>query len=185
MRTLPAFVIGLLLLPVATPAPALDSDSDAPVAIEADVTEIDFRTGMRTLSGNVIVTQGSMYIKADKIVLRYAGDKIDTATAYGKPVSFKQRPEGHDEDVYGEGAKLKLEHAKDLITLEKKAKIWQGQNVMTGNVIYYNMKTSKMTVKGSSTASGGKAKAATGDQPAAAKPAGRTRIIIQPDAVKQ
>ena len=169
---------------------ALDSDKNAPVTINADTTDIDFRTGKRVLTGNVDISQGTLNIKADKIVLVYNGDEIDTATAYGKPVRFKQLPEGQKEMVHGEGKTLQLKHAKNLITLETNAKITQGTNTITGKVIYYNTLTSKMTVKSQS--SGGKQKKTAGSkQQAAGKStgkktqSGRTRIVIQPGTMKK
>lgn len=181
--------IGLAGLLFSSHAIALDKDKNAPVAIDADTTSIDFRTGQRVLTGNVEVTQGTLNIKADKIVLIYKGDDIDTATAYGKPVKFKQLPEGHKEMVYGEGHKLKLEQAKDLITLTENAKVTQGSNIITGKVIHYNMKTSKMTIKGQSSSK--KKKASDTKQPSSSKTAGkktesgRTRIVIQPGLMKK
>jgi len=50
---------------------ALKSDRDQPAQIEADETEIDFKTGIRTLTRNVIVIQGTLRIKADKLVATY------------------------------------------------------------------------------------------------------------------
>lgn len=168
---------------------ALDSDRNAPVAIDADTTDIDFRTGTRTVSGNVDITQGSMNIKADKVILRYLGEQLESATAYGKPVRFKQMPEGQTEMVHGEGMTLNLQPDKDLVTLETNAKIHQGSNTMTGTVIYYNLKTSKMTVKGGTSTSGAaRASSATdsGSKKAATQPgSGRTRIVIQPGALKK
>jgi lipopolysaccharide export system protein LptA len=155
---------------------ALDKDKTAPVTINADTTNIDFRTGKRVLTGNVDITQGTLNIKADKVVLIYKGDDIDTATAYGKPVKFKQLPEGHTEIVYGEGK-----------TLE----ITQGTNIITGKVIYYNTKTSKMTVKGQTSTkqkstTAGKQKSPTTTQSADQKTdSGRTRIVIQPGSMKK
>ena len=154
MNTLPRIVsflgFSLAHFILALPAIALDSDKDAPVTINADTTNIDFRTGKRVLSGNVDITQGTLNIRADKIVLIYKGDEIDTATAYGKPVRFKQLPEGQKQMVHGEGITLELKQAKNLITLQQNAKITQGSNTITGKVIYYNTKTSKMTVKSQS-----------------------------------
>ena len=179
---------GLLFCSIAV---ALDKDKTAPVTINADTTNIDFRTGKRVLTGNVDITQGTLNIKADKVVLLYKGDDIDTATAYGKPVRFKQLPEGHTELVHGEGKTLELKQAKDLITLKNNAKITQGTNTITGKVIYYNTKTSKMTVKGQSSV---KQKSTTADEqksPATTKSAdqkadsGRTRIVIQPGSMKK
>lgn len=177
---------GLLFSSIAV---ALDKDKTAPVTINADTTNIDFRTGKRVLTGNVDITQGTLNIKADKVVLIYKGDDIDTATAYGKPVRFKQLPEGHTEVVRGEGKTLELKQAKDLITLKNNAKITQGTNTITGKVIYYNTKTSKMTVKGQSSA---KQKSTTaGKEKSPSKTvdkktdSGRTRIVIQPGSMKK
>ncbi|HEC27896.1 MAG TPA: lipopolysaccharide transport periplasmic protein LptA [Gammaproteobacteria bacterium] len=185
--------IGLAGLFFSSHAIALNSDKSAPVAIDADTTNIDFRTGQRVLTGKVEITQGTLNIKADKIILIYKGDNIDTATAYGKPVKFKQLPEGHKEMVYGEGRTLILEQTKDLITLRNNAKITQGTNIITGKIIYYNMKTSKMTIKGQS--SSGKKKAGITKQSSSSKTAGktsgkktesgRTRIVIQPGRLKK
>ncbi|MFW2439693.1 MAG: lipopolysaccharide transport periplasmic protein LptA [Arenicellales bacterium] len=181
--------IGLAGLLFSSHAIALDKDKNAPVTIDADTTSIDFRTGQRVLTGNVEITQGTLNIKADKIILIYKGDDIDTATAYGKPVKFKQLPEGHKEMVYGEGYKLKLEQAKDLITLTKNAKVTQGTNIVTGKIINYNMKTSKMTIKGQSSSK--KKKSSDTKQPSSSKTAekktesGRTRIVIQPGSMKK
>jgi lipopolysaccharide export system protein LptA len=177
---------GLLFSSIAM---SLDKDKSAPVTINADTTNIDFRTGKRVLTGNVDITQGTLNIKADKVVLLYKGDEIDTATAYGEPVRFKQLPEGHTEVVRGEGKTLELKQAKDLITLKNNAKITQGTNTITGKVIYYNTKTSKMTVKGQSSV---KQKSATaGKQKSPGKTSdkktdsGRTRIVIQPGSMKK
>ena len=181
--------IGLAGLLFSSHTIALDKDKSAPVTIDADTTSIDFRTGQRVLTGKVEVTQGTLNIKADKIVLIYKGDDIDTATAYGKPVKFKQLPEGHKEMVYGEGHKLKLEQAKDMITLTKNAKVTQGTNIITGKVIHYNMKTSKMTIKGQSSSK--KKMASDAKQSSSSKTAGkktesgRSRIVIQPGLMKK
>jgi lipopolysaccharide export system protein LptA len=166
---------------------ALDSDKDAPIAIQADTTDIDFRSGTRTLTGNVVIDQGSMHIEADKVIINYAGDQIDTATAWGKPVKFRQIPEGKDEEVKGQGLTLKMEQQKNLVTIRDQARLTQGTNTITGQVIYYNTLTSKMTVKGKTrsqlekTAAQGKVKGVD----ATTSSSGRTRVIIQPGALQK
>ena len=166
---------------------ALDSDKEAPIAIQADSTDIDFRSGTRTLTGNVIIDQGTMHIEADKVVIKYAGSEIDTAHAWGKPVKFRQLPEGKDEEVKGQGLTLTLEQAKNLVTIKDNAKLVQGVNTITGQVIYYNTLTSKMTVKGKTrstlekSAAQGKIKGVESKTSAS----GRTRVIIQPGAIKK
>ena len=185
VQTIPALIFGGLLC--ISNAQALDSDKNAPVTINADTTSIDFRTGKRVLTGNVEITQGTLNIKANKVVLIYKGDDIDTATASGKPVKFKQMPEGQTEMVHGEGITLTLKQAKDLITLKDNAKITQGSNTITGKVIYYNTRTSKMTVKGQSAASqkASTKKTESGKAAVSKKASGRTRIVIQPGSIKK
>lgn len=185
VRTIASLIFcGLLYI---SNAQALDSDKNAPVTINADTTSIDFRTGQRVLTGNVEITQGTLNIRANKVVLIYKGDDIDTATAHGKPVKFKQMPEGQTVMVHGEGKTLKLKQAKNLITLTENAKITQGSNTITGRVIYYNTQTSKMTVKGQSSAKQKtSAKKTTSGKAAVSKNAsGRTRIVIQPGSIKK
>ena len=185
VQTVPALILGGLLF--ISNAQALDSDKNAPVTINAETTSIDFRTGKRVLTGNVEITQGTLNIMANKVELVYKGDDIDTATAYGKPVKFKQMPEGQTEIVYGEGKTLMLKQAKNLITLKDSAKITQGSNTITGKVIYYNTRTSKMTVKGQSAASqkASAKKSSSGKATASKKDSGRTRIVIQPGSIKK
>lgn len=182
----------LLLFLLPSLAMGLDSDKDAPVAIQADSTEINFRTGSRTLTGNVIIDQGTLHIEADKVIVKYKGNALDTATAWGKPVKFRQLPEGKKEEVHGEGRILKLEHAKNLVTLKDQAKLTQGSNTVNGRIIYYNTMTEKMTIKGQprpkqQIASKKSGKAGKNDKGVEKKTTstGRTRIIIQPGALKQ
>ena len=47
---------------------ALKSDRDQPAEIEADNTEIDFKSGVHTLTDNVLFVQGTLRLKADKLV---------------------------------------------------------------------------------------------------------------------
>ena len=91
-----------VLLSVSTQSLALKSDRDQPANIEADNTEIDFKTGIRTLTGNVLIVQGSLRIKADKLVAIYTkkGD-LEKATAWGSLARFKQRQDGQPDDVQG------------------------------------------------------------------------------------
>ena len=93
---------------------ALDSDKDQPASVEADEVEYDFRTGVRTYKGNVIVEQGSLRITGDKLVVVYKDDKLESATAWGNLASFKQRPEGKDQDVVGKGKKFFWTRLKTL-----------------------------------------------------------------------
>lgn len=162
--------LGILCL-TAAQAFALSTDKNQPAIIDADGVEMDFRTGIRTYTGNVTVKQGSLLIRADKIVVRYKDEKLQTATAYGKPATFKQRPDGKTEDVRGRAPKMVLDEIGRRLHMYQSATLIQGKDEIHSKEIHYNMDTSKMIVKG-------------GAAPAEGKKAGRARIVIQPKSQK-
>jgi len=81
---------------------ALTSDRDQPISLEADFADVDDLNGISIYTGNVILIQGSMLIKAEKLTLHHnnAERDLEKAIAEGKKktASFKQRPEGKQQD---------------------------------------------------------------------------------------
>ncbi|HEX6137718.1 MAG TPA: lipopolysaccharide transport periplasmic protein LptA, partial [Casimicrobiaceae bacterium] len=87
---------------VAAPAHADKADREKPINFSADQpAEVDFERRVGTLRGNVVITQGTMTIRADRIDFKQNPDNSLSATAYGNPVSFRQKKDGSDE--YFEG----------------------------------------------------------------------------------
>ena len=168
-------VVFCLLVVFLQTAVALDSDRDQPASVEADEVEYDFRTGIRTYKGNVIVEQGSLRITGDKLVVKYKDDKLQSATAWGNLASFKQRPEGKSQDVVGKGKKILLDQIKNTLTLLDSASLQQGTDVAKGEMIVYDLNEEKLSIKGSaSTETKG---TATTEQ--TTKP-GRAKVVITP-----
>jgi len=174
MRTT-ALTLTLILSLAAGPARALESDNDQPATIEADEVEFDFRTGERTYTGDVVVVQGTLRITGDKMVIQYDQDseQIETATSWGSPATFKQRPEGKDGDVYGEGKTIVMNQIENKLTLIEDASMTQAGNTANGNEIVYDMSTDKMTVKGFK-------QPKQGDEITTDSDTGRARVTIKP-----
>lgn len=169
-------IVGVLLLGAySETAPALSSDREQPAVIEADEVELDFNTGVRTYKGNVVVEQGTLLIKGDKMIVKYKEDRMESGTVWGNPASFKQRPDGKDQDVLGKGRKIIIDQIKDTLTLLDSASLKQGTDWANGEIIIYNMGTDKMTIKGMRS-SGKKAEAST-EEPGKKK---RARVVIMP-----
>ncbi|MFQ3246197.1 MAG: lipopolysaccharide export system protein LptA [Arenicella sp.] len=144
--------IGLIVvLSYSTQAIALSSDRDQPAQIEADDTEINFKTGVRTLTNNVLVVQGTLRVKADKLVVTYDKQgELVKAVADGSLARFKQRPDDKPEDVEGWAKKIMVDYPNNTITLTGKAALKQGATTATGNQIVYNMATDKLNIIGNS-----------------------------------
>lgn len=130
---------------------ALSSDRDQAAQIEADETEINFKTGTRVLTDNVLVVQGTLRVKADNLVANYnkQGELIK-AIADGSLARFKQRPDDQPDDVEGWAKKIIIDYPSNTITLIGKAALKQGGSTARGNKIVYNMATDKLKIMGGS-----------------------------------
>jgi lipopolysaccharide export system protein LptA len=146
--TLFPIVTLVLTLAISNDALALSTDREKPAQIEADETEIDFKTGTRILTNNVIVIQGTLRLKADKLVANYKKGELVTAVADGSLARFKQRPDGEVDDVEGWGKKISIDYPTNTLTLLGKASLKQGGTTARGNEIVYNMSTNKLKIKG-------------------------------------
>lgn len=154
---------------------ALSSDRDQPAVIEADDVEFDFRSGVRTYRGNVSVVQGTLRIRSDKLIVKYKDGKLQTATAWGNPARFNQRPDGKTEDVIGKGKKILLNETNNTLTLYTKASLTQGRDTAFGEVIIYDMAKDKLRVKGAAATTRKEKGTVKTD-----KLKGRSRIVITP-----
>lgn len=161
---------------------ALESDREQPATVEADEVEYDFRTGVRTYKGNVIVIQGTLKITADKLEVVYDGQDLQSATAWGRPASFKQRPDGKDQDVIGKGEKIILDQIANTLTLYDEASLQQGPDVANGDEIVYNITDDKLSIKGAATTQAQSEQ--TGETASTEKPKKPTRakVVITPQS---
>jgi len=131
-----ALLVGLA---ASLPAWALSSDRSKPMHIEADNVEIDDRRGVSVYQGNVIVTQGTMRITADTLRVFTSEGDLERMVAVGKPATFKQRPDGKDEDVRARALTMEYFADRDTVVLTDQAHLWQGPNTFTSKRIVYDV----------------------------------------------
>ena len=128
---------------------ALSTDSQQPIEIEADFAELDDQEGRTIYVGNVIVTQGSIKMKGDKLKVLFDEDRdLQHVHMEGRPAYFKQTPDGGKEDVEGEGLIIEYHAKKSLLHLIQKAKLTQGNRLFTGDRINYDSAKSVITGRG-------------------------------------
>ena len=80
-----------LVLLLASNAWALQSDQSQPIEIQADNGMLDQGKQVTVFTGNVVVKQGSIDIKAARIEVQRTADGSQLMTATGSPVAFKQQ----------------------------------------------------------------------------------------------
>ncbi len=152
---------------------ALASDRDQPIELEADTADIDDLKGISIYTGNVVLVQGSMVIKAHKLTLYNDKNKeLEKAVAEGakgKLATFKQRPEGKDKDFRARASTMIYYLKKDKIHLLKNAFVWQEGDTFSGDKIIYDTKRETVIAKSQKNKEG---------QPV--KSGGRVKVTIQP-----
>ncbi|MEN6584939.1 MAG: lipopolysaccharide transport periplasmic protein LptA [Sulfuricella sp.] len=163
-------LFGILLILLA-PATALAelADRDKPINLEADTVTVDDATKVSTYLGNVQLTQGTLLIRADKLVVTEDATGLQHGTAYGNPASFRQKREGLDEYVEGYGQRIEYDGKNDKVELFTQARMKRGQDEVRGNYISYDAKTEFFQALG-----GGKEVASPGREK------GRVHAVIQP-----
>ena len=158
---------------ITIPTHAERADRDKPVNLESDTVDIDDGKKEGIFIGNVVLTQGTLLIKADKIVVKQDVEGFQYGIAYGKPASFKQKREGFDEYIEGFGERIEYDSKADTVQFFKNSQIKRGGDEVRGDYISYNAITEYYQVIG-----GGKS------APTSDNPAGRVRATIQPKPPK-
>jgi lipopolysaccharide export system protein LptA len=145
------------------------NDRDQPVNLEADRVELDDARKEGTFEGNVTLTQGTLMIKADKIIVKQDENGFQYGIAYGKPAHFRQKREGFDDFIEGFSDRLEYDGRADKMQMFTNARIQRGGDEVRGDYISYDAATEFFQVIG-----GGKTVATPGN------PQGRVRAVILP-----
>ncbi len=159
------------LLLCAVPSHAERADRDKPVNLEADQVTVDDQKQVATFVGNVILTQGTLKITGDRMVVQQDADGFKVGTSYGNLASFRQKREGYDEYIEGRAERIEYDSKANKVQMFERANLKKTNDDVRGNYISYDVTTEFFRV------TGGGAKAAT-----AANPQGRVRAVIQPQS---
>lgn len=132
-------ILGAYFLGLTSFAYALPSDKHQPIHISADTAQINEKTGTTTYTGNVLMKQGSMEIKAARIDLYREKDSVSRIIANGAPANFRQQAAEDKPITDAFGEKLDYLIAKQTITITGNAKVQQESDQFTGSKIVYQM----------------------------------------------
>ncbi|MBL8377145.1 MAG: lipopolysaccharide transport periplasmic protein LptA [Burkholderiales bacterium] len=166
-----AALIACTLSVAGAPALAERADRDKPVNIEADRMSYDDLRQINIFEGKVVLTQGTLVIRADKITVRQSPEGFQSGTAekgQGGLAYFRQKREGLDEYVEGWGERIDYDTRTEKAVLTTRARILRGADEVRGNLITYDGRTEFFDVTGSR------------DSATSNNPDGRVRAVIQP-----
>src|SRR5207237_4073926 len=123
-------------------------DREKEIVITADHGEGDDANKVTTMRGNVIVTQGTMRIAADRLELREDAKKNKLYVATGSPVTFRQKRDQADEYIDGQAQRAEFDDRSNMLKLFQRARVTSGSNQLTGEIISYDMNKEVAEVTG-------------------------------------
>jgi lipopolysaccharide export system protein LptA len=165
----PFFRFSLFLVGLAASLHALAeaADRNQPIELEADTVTVNDAKKISTYSGNVILTQGSLVIHAEKLIVREDEQGFQHSTSTGNPSTFKQKREGKNEYMEGSAQRIEYDGRMDKVQLYTRASVKRGEDVVHGDYISYDANAEYAEVIG-----GPKSESNPGS--------GRVKAIIQP-----
>jgi lipopolysaccharide export system protein LptA len=156
---------GLCAVLLSFPAHAEKADREKPIQLEADTVTIDDIKKVSVYQGNVILSQGTMMVRADWVQVTQNTEGLDKVNATGRPVAFRQKMDGSEEFIEGFADRVEFDGVTRQLELIGQARLRRGSDELRGTQISYNANTEFFKVVG---------------QPDAKSPSGRVRAVIRP-----
>lgn len=166
--------IACLLLLIPSLSLALPEDWQQEMIIDADDFVGEIKEGVILYKGNVVVTQGTMKIEADRLTLIKNGNQFEKAIIEGEQAYYEQQIEAE------QPLSKAYSNRMDFFMLDKRtifrgdAKLEQQGNTIWGDWISYDMNTEKVEASGQQP-----------DDNETSPSNGRIRVIIQPQSLPE
>ena len=159
------FYAALCAVLLTAPAHAEKADRDKPVNLEADTVTLDDIKKISVYQGNVILSQGTLMLRADRVQVTQNAGGLDKVSATGRPAAFRQKLDGRDEQIEGFADRIEFDSGNSQLELIGQARLRRNGDELRGAQISYNPNTEFYKVTG---------------QPDAQTPSGRVRAVIRP-----
>ena len=182
LRPIALYLAAVSLAAAAPAAMGEKADRFKPINVEADGNggkgspgKIDLLNQFVVFNGNVVVTKGTMVIRAARIEMRESPDGYHTAVAFGSPgqhATFRQKRDVPDEYIAGDAERLEYDGKSDVIRFVNNASVKrlrgsETSDEISGNLVTYDSTTEVFSVTGGAPAT-------------AANPGGRVRATLTP-----
>lgn len=163
-----AGITGLaLMLFIAGVAHAEKADRDKPINLEADKVSVDDAKQISNFEGRVVLTQGTLIIRGDRMEVRQDNQGFKTGITWGNLAYFRQKREGYDEYIEGWAERIEYDSRADKMQMFNRASMKKGDDEVRGNYISYDATTEFFQVTG-------------GSKQASPENSGRVRAVLQP-----
>ena len=160
----------LICLLLSSPGHAERADRDKPMLLEANRVTIDDARKLQILEGDVVLTKGSLILKAERIIVSEDAHGFQKGIAFGGRntlARFRQKREGKDEYVEGQAERIEYSSRDEIAELFHRAWVRSGEDEIRGDYIWYD-------------AIGEKYMASVEERKTSGTPPPRVRAVIQP-----
>lgn len=114
------------------PASAEKADSLKQAVVEFDIADVDEVTQTRILSGNVIVSRGTLLLKSDRALVKETPEGYISVTLTSNPgrvASFRQKRDGGPNLwMEGQAERIEYEEREEVVKLFSKAVVKELEN---------------------------------------------------------
>jgi lipopolysaccharide export system protein LptA len=172
-----ALVAATLALAATGAAWAERADRSQPMVVEADRDGVlDLQRQVLVYTGNVVISQGSMVLRAERVEMRTLPDGYRAASALGaqgKPASWRPKRDGIDETVEGTADRIEFDGRADTLRFigngaVRRLRSGTVADEITGGSILWDNTAEVFRVEGGAVT--------------ATNPSGRVRAVLSPRA---
>jgi lipopolysaccharide export system protein LptA len=136
-----SLLLGILLFGQTCLVHAEKADRDKPLNIEADRMSLDNANHVSIFDGKVELTQGSLRVIAEKVVVTEDATGHKFCVATGHLASFRQKRDGANEYVEGYAERIEYNTLIEKIDLYVRARVKRDQDDVRGDHITYSTQT--------------------------------------------
>src|SRR5690606_1131832 len=111
-----------ILCAAAVTAGAERADRDKPINLEADRVTIDDAKKVSVFEGNVVLTQGTTMLRADRMTVREDAQGFQYGVAYGDLAYFREKRDGTDEYIEGWAERIEYDGKAERVQLFDRAR---------------------------------------------------------------
>lgn len=118
-----------------------------PIDIKAHYLLLDENKGTSIYKGAVLLTKGTLIIKADEITLYSDGKELTKALIIGSPADVQHQPE-NEEKVHSQAKTIEYFVTENRLELKGNAFVDQGERHFSGEYIEYDTRQRIITASG-------------------------------------
>ncbi|MCA6060028.1 lipopolysaccharide transport periplasmic protein LptA [Thalassolituus sp. ST750PaO-4] len=170
------FLAGLFVLCSAASAYALPDDWQQEMVILSDHAELDRKAGVVIYEGNVILTQGTLRIESERLLIIRTDNTLEKAVAEGtakKPARYQQQINPGKPLTKAHGQRIDYFARQREVNIQGNAQLQQDGNLFSGERILYDMTKETVSASGGTSTSG--QTGGNGEKQ-------RIKVVIQPQA---